>query len=284
MAVHAQRFADRSDLVGKGHLQRVERVAGVLDHFGFLDPDLQYGRGQMGVEPAERRGGVFVIRADQGERRVVEVVDRGAFAQEFRIDGHAEVTPRAFPRIDLEGGNDCAGDRPRQHRAANGHNVIAALDFERRADLLADALDITQVETAVVIAGGADAHQREIGSRDRGGDTRRRPEPSIFTGGGDKIPPPRFDDGAAAAADDPPLQGIRINADPLMPRLGKACRRNTADVTQTEYAQFHQPFLHSSLSRLSISRAWRPTITVVISATPSPDASKTATGASARRP
>src|SRR5262249_33813807 len=187
-------------------------------------------------------------------------------------------TPRAFPRIDLEGGNDCAGDRPRQHRAANGHNVIAALDFERRADLLADALDITQVETAVVIAGGADAHQREIGFRDRGGDIRRRPEPSIFNGGRDQILHARVHDGPAAPAYALPLQGIKTNANPLMPRLGKACRRNTADVTQTEYAQFHQPFLHSSLSRLSTSRAWRPTITVVISATPSPDASKTATG------
>src|SRR5262249_61731806 len=136
----------------------------------------------------------------------------------------------------------------------------------------------------VGVPGGPDAPQRASGSRDRGGDIRLPPGPSIFTGGGDQTPPPRFDDGAAPAADALPLQGIRINADPLMPRLGKACRRNTADVTQTEYAQFHQPFLHSSLSRLSISRAWRPTITVVISATPSPDASKTATGASARRP
>jgi hypothetical protein len=49
------------------------------------------------VKLAHQKSRLLVIRADQRERRVIEVIDRSALAQKFRIDRYAEVTPGLLP-------------------------------------------------------------------------------------------------------------------------------------------------------------------------------------------
>ncbi|MNJ73027.1 hypothetical protein D3C77_697600 [compost metagenome] len=48
----------------------------------------------------------LVQLADDGHGRLVVVLDRGAFAQEFRVDRHAEVDAGLFPRAVFEDRDD----------------------------------------------------------------------------------------------------------------------------------------------------------------------------------
>ena len=97
-------FADSADLVGEGDLEGVEGVVGIFDHHR------QGGRGdlQRGVDAVVKRGddagGGGVVRADDGFRRVEKIVDGGAFAQEFGMDGESEPFAGGFAAFALEDG------------------------------------------------------------------------------------------------------------------------------------------------------------------------------------
>ena len=87
LRIDAHAFADAADLVGKRHLRRVEGVAGVLNHLGAGPVH------RRGV-PAEKRRQLArerraVVRADDGQRRIIEVGHRRALAQKFRIKKQA---------------------------------------------------------------------------------------------------------------------------------------------------------------------------------------------------
>jgi hypothetical protein len=101
----------------------------------------------------------LVGSASERQGRVPEVVDRGALAQELGIDRHAEARSVFFPRRPFERRNHDVVRRPRQYRAAHDDDVVLVLVREGRADLLGDALEIRQVQAAVLPAGGADADE-----------------------------------------------------------------------------------------------------------------------------
>src|SRR5256714_15518598 len=61
----------------------------------------------------------LVDLADHGLGRVEVVVDRGAFAQEFGIDGEAEIVAGLEARGFLEGGDDDRAHAAGKHRAAH---------------------------------------------------------------------------------------------------------------------------------------------------------------------
>ena len=128
------------------------RVARVLDHLGVADAGAEERRLDVLVERLGRRRIRGVVVPDQRQRRLAEVLQRGAFAQELGVDRDAEPFAVLLAGCPLERRNDVPVRRPRQHGAANDDDVIGGLVAKHRADLLADADQIRQVEAAVPAA------------------------------------------------------------------------------------------------------------------------------------
>src|SRR5262245_51598745 len=135
--------------------------------------------------------------------------------------------------------NDCSIDRPGQHRAADGDDMIAALALEGIADLLANALHITQIEASVLVARCPDTDQRGLGFFNSCHNIGGCPDLSFSDSLRDQTFDTRFDDRAAAIINGLDFRDVWIDTDDLAPLLGKTCRRHTTDVTQTKNAQSH---------------------------------------------
>ena len=90
MAVDVELLAQVADLVREADLQRVPGVARVLDHLRDADAGADERRVDRLIERdrAARVGRVVV--ADERQRRLAEVLQRRAFAQELGVDRHAE--------------------------------------------------------------------------------------------------------------------------------------------------------------------------------------------------
>jgi len=125
--------------------------------------------------------------------------------------------------------------RARQHGAPDDDHVVRGLVFQRLADLLADALEVLQVEAAVAAARRADAQERHLALPHR---VRR-------IGGGAKaslryvlrqqLVEARLDDRAAARVDRRNLVGVHVDADDIVPIAGKRRGRHTSHVPETEH-------------------------------------------------
>ena len=90
MAVHVEPLAEVADLVGKADLQRVPRIARVLDHLGDADARADERRVDRLIQGDGAAGVGRVIVADERERRGPEILERGSLAQELRVDRDAE--------------------------------------------------------------------------------------------------------------------------------------------------------------------------------------------------
>ena len=107
-----------------------------------------------------------MVVADQRQRRLAEVLERRALAQELGLTETPKPSPYFLPDVALERRDHDVVRRARQHRAADDDDVIAVLVRERLADLLADALEIREIEAAVLAARRADAEQRQVACRE----------------------------------------------------------------------------------------------------------------------
>src|SRR6266567_1025520 len=137
-------------------------VVDVFDHFGGF----QVRPNQWGVEfLIERRQGITtggVQLSDYRLWRVIEILDRRAFPQEFGIVTNAKVDTCFFARKLLENGNNDVVHGSRQDRAANDDSMPSCLVLEGLANLLANAPDIPQIEVAVGLARGAYANKGQL--------------------------------------------------------------------------------------------------------------------------
>src|SRR5262249_47688815 len=102
MTVNRQRLAYVSDLICKRDFQRVETVAGILNHLRFLDPERKKLRTQTRVEIAQQRRSVPVVCPDERKRWIVKIVNRRSFAQKLGIDRDAKVLAHAFAGVNFE--------------------------------------------------------------------------------------------------------------------------------------------------------------------------------------
>ena len=87
------RLAEVADLVGEADLEGVPDVVRVLHHLGRPDLRPNDRRIEKGIEGRDDALGARVRSPDHGLRRVEEIMDRGALAQELRVDAHPEVDP-----------------------------------------------------------------------------------------------------------------------------------------------------------------------------------------------
>src|SRR5205823_8785824 len=101
-------------------------------------------------------GGVFALCADDNPIRMHQIVDRTAFAQEFRITDHVEL--RAVTIITLNRfGHFFAGLY--WHGAfIDDHAVIG----EDAGDLARDFFDETQIDTAIALGGSRHGNKNDL--------------------------------------------------------------------------------------------------------------------------
>ena len=201
MAVHLEPLADIADLVGETHLERMPCVVRVLDHLGGLDVGPDERRCDPGVKTCRQIPACPVELADDGLRRIEEIVHGGSLAQELRVDADPEFGAGAPARARFERRDDHIAHGSGQHGAANRHDRSALMVAQGRADLLAYAAHVFQLDVAVAAAGRSHADQKQIGPLDRDGGIRRRAQPAgghlLFYDPADVL----FDDGSLAGVD-----------------------------------------------------------------------------------
>src|SRR4030095_5867862 len=152
VAVDADSLAEVADLVGKDDFHRMPRVACVLHHLGNADTRRVQRRLNPVVKGPRRCRIPGMVVADQCERRMLEVLQRRSFSKEFGIDGDTEPFTIFLARMCFECRDDVTVCRPGEDRASYDDNVIGRLVLEGIPDLLADADQILQIQTAVLAA------------------------------------------------------------------------------------------------------------------------------------
>ena len=120
--------------------------------------------------------------------------------------------------------------------AAHRDDVKPALLRERFADLLTSALDVAEIEAAVVIAGRANTDQRDIRAGNRVVGICCCAKPVLTDRRSDELGNAGLDDRASTAVDDFNFQRVHVYADNFVASIGEARGRNTSDVSQTKYA------------------------------------------------
>jgi hypothetical protein len=165
--IDARGLANAADLVRERHLHRMKGVAGVLEHLGSADRRVHEFARQMTEDAAQRRDAVGIARADNGQRRMVVVVNRRAFAQEFGLETQAEVDAGLQPRRSFERRLDDLLDGTGLHRGAHDDDVTRGFFREHGADLFGHTRDGIEILAAVGARWRADAHERHVGRKNR---------------------------------------------------------------------------------------------------------------------
>ena len=235
VTVHMGRLAYLADFVGEGNLGGMPGIVNVFDHFGRFQGGFNHVVAETAVDIRDRIDGALVNAANDGFRRVVEVLDGRAFPEKFGVEGKTEILARDFSRHLFDDRPHDPARRSRRDGRAKRDDMIGVLGFQRFANLFGDLAKIAKVATAICGAWRAHAYERDIGivngflGRGQGGDAS----------GGDAVPQkvvqPRFDDGTAAFVDDLDFTVIRIDADDDMTAFGIAGDGNGADITQSEH-------------------------------------------------
>ena len=240
VAVDVELLAQVADLVREHHLERMPGVARVLHHLGDADAGADERRVDRLVERdrAARVGGVVV--ADQGQRRLAEILERRPLAQELRVHRDAEAVAVLLARLALERRDHQLVGRARQHRAADDDDVVVVLVAQGSADLLADPLEVLQVEAAVLAARRADAEQRDVGAADGVRGVGGRAQAAVRDALAQQILEAGLDDRTAASVDRRHLVGVDVDADHLVAVTGERRRRHAADIAKAKHGHSHR--------------------------------------------
>src|SRR5204863_7066603 len=155
--------------------------------------------------------------------------------------------------------------RPGEHGAAHDDHVIMIRLAKRGADLLADALEIREIETAVAAARCADAKQRDVGRSHGFCAIGRRAQPPFGHIRRQQLAEAWFDDRAVAAIDRLDLFAVHVDADYFMSIRGERCGGNASYVAQSEYRDSHclpcvgGPTPNACRATMFTTRGCRPT-------------------------
>ena len=238
-------MAESSDLVGEHDLGRVKGVGRVLRHLRLRDRDQVQRSVEVGVELGRRARALLVDPADERVRRVVEVVDSRALAQELRVVRQPQIIAAGALRLLLERGSDQREGRPGQQRAADDDGVGLVATLQRAADLARHLLDVARVQAPVAPAGRSDADQRELGGGDRARVVSSGVEPAGVDRFADQLLEARLDDRAPARGDLGVLVLVEVHADDVVPEARQAGGADRADVPQSEDGDAHRPSYRS---------------------------------------
>ena len=233
----APTFSDKiGDLVDEGDLGGEEGVGGVFDQFRGA-PGGEHQRRlverQRPVDFADHLARALVRGADHDAVGKLEIADRRALAQEFRIGGDRDVGGRigfADHPLDLVAGAD-------RHGRLGDHDGEA---LERRGDLARGGIDIGQVGVAVAAPRRrADRNEHRIGLGDRRGQIGREIEPAGLHVGGDQRIEAGLEDRDFAAAQRRDLVAILVDAGDVVAEIRKAGAGHQPHIARADHGDTH---------------------------------------------
>src|SRR6266404_8803127 len=120
--------------------------------------------------------------------------------------------------------NNYAFNGSGQHGAANNNGVARGLGLHRRADLFADAPDMTEIQATIRIARRAYANQRNLSVANRVAGTSDSAQPARGNHLGYQIFEPVFHNWTLPGVNDSDFGRIKIDADYVVPRFREARR------------------------------------------------------------
>src|SRR5262245_65028 len=230
-------FVDEGDLGGQ------ECVRGVLDELrcpaaGVEDRSLI--QIQWAVDLGRDPPGTLILGADDDAIRMLEIVDRGAFAQEFRIRHDGKV--RIVPELSNDALNLVAGaDRHSRFGDNDGEPLERLGDFARRP------VNVGQIGMSVsATRWSADRDEHGVGATHRLSQRGGKRQPPLLDVRADDIAEPRLEDWNFACIESRNLGAILIDAGDLMAEIRDTSARNEAHVISADHRNPHVYHSHTS--------------------------------------
>ena len=234
--VGADAFAQIRDLVDEGDLGGEERVRGVFGEFGGAavgEQDRRRVEIERAIEFLHHLARALVLHADHDAVRMLEVLDRGALAQEFRIghDGDVGVRIRlADDALDLVAGPD----RHRRFRDHDGESVQLGRDLAR------GRVDMAEVRMPVAAPRRrSDRDEHRVGIAHRLLQRAFEGEPACLHVRGHELRQSGLEDRDDAARQRRDLVLVGIDANHLMPEIRKAGAGDEPDIACANHRHPH---------------------------------------------
>ena len=185
------------------------------------------------VDFGEHLARARIVGADHDAVGMLEILDRGAFAQEFRIGDDLDLGVGALvaqDSLDLVAGADRHGRFGDDHRGRG----------KQRRDLAHRLIDEAQIGMAVAAARRrADRDEHGVGFADARG-VAGEFEPALAHIGLDQIGEARLEDRDFAAIERGDFGGILVDAGHLMAEIGKAGAGDEPDISGADHGHAHR--------------------------------------------
>jgi hypothetical protein len=234
--VGADLFAEVRHLVDEGDLHGEEGVGGVLDQLRRAargEQDRRLVEEERAVELAHHLLGALVLGADDDAVRDLEVLDGGAFAQEFGVGDDGEVAIRAHlldDRLDFVARAD-------RHRGL-GYDDREAV--HQLADLFGRGIDVGKVCVAVAPPRGrAHGDEHRIGILHRFGGVSGKEQALFLDVAGDEGLEAGLVDRHDAGLELVDLRLVLVHAGDDVAEIGKTGARHEADIARSDNRDTH---------------------------------------------
>src|SRR5690606_24977955 len=228
--IDAEALAQTPDLVRERNLERMEDVAGELQHLRDPVSGLEERRGELAEQLPDLLGGARRGAADYRERRIVKIVDGRALAKELRLEAHAEVDARTLPGVLLQNGAYDVLRGAGVDRRAQNDDRIARRRAQRDAELLGDPPHRRQVLLAVPERGSTDAYEDQIALGRRAVDRARDLQSAAVGRLPRNLADLVLDHGREALREELELDRIAIDSQHLVSVAREAGGRHRSDV------------------------------------------------------
>ena len=170
---------------------------------------------------------------------MVVITNRAAFSEELRVHANTEMRPGALARSILEKRDQSLLHGAWQHGATDCDHMVAGLGGQRLADLVADILDVVEIEAAIAVAGGADADQTDVAVMDSGLAVRAHQQPAGAHGLSHELLKARLEHGRVARCHQGHLLRTHVNADRGMTVVRQTRCGDAPDIAEAEDANSH---------------------------------------------
>ncbi len=234
--VGADRLAQIGNLVDEGDLGREKGVGGIFDQLRRPPRGEQQGRlveVERPVDFPHHLGRILLLGADDDPVRMLEILDRGALAQEFGIGDDPAAHRRrglADDPLDLVAGAD------RHRRLGDDHRRTG----QRLGDLARGAVDIGKVGMAVAAARRrADGDEDRFGAADAGDEIGGEAQPAAFDVAGDEPVEAGLEDRHDALLERLDLARVLVDADDVVAEIGKAGAGDQPDIAGPDDRDTH---------------------------------------------
>ena len=235
--VGADFFAQIGDLVDEGDLGGQERVGRVFDQLGGAAAGVEHRRlveKERAIDLGHDVLRTLVLDADDNAVGMLEIMNGGAFPQEFRVGHHRELSVGAQianDALDLVTGADRDGRLGDDDREG----------FQPRGDLAGRPVNIRQVGMSVAAPGRrADRNEHGGSAVQSVGQARGERQPPLPHVRCHELLEARLVDRDLAGIERVNLAGLLVDAGDLMTKICNAGPGNEADIARPDHRNSHE--------------------------------------------